>query len=80
VSRSASLVVGEDIRLGRSGVRGRIPLCPVSHLDPAKGIVRHASIEFCVVIDHEHDFPLKDIVVHQSTADPWYVLVVLHLF
>ena len=60
-------------------MRGRILLCPVSYRDPTRSIVKHASIEFCVVIDHKHDFPLKNIVVHQSTADAWYVLVVLHL-
>lgn len=28
------------------------------------------SIELCVIIYHEHHFPLEDIAVHQPTADP----------
>ena len=37
------------------------------------------SVELCVVVNHEHDFPLEYIVVDESTADARYALVVLHL-
>lgn len=37
------------------------------------------SIELCVVVNHEHDFPLEYVVVDETTADAGYALVVLHL-
>lgn len=38
------------------------------------------SIELALVIDHEHDFPLKDVVVGQAAGDSGNVLIALHLF
>jgi hypothetical protein len=40
----------------------------------------HTTIVFAVVVDHEHDFPLEDIVVDQATAYAGNVFVGLHLF
>lgn len=38
------------------------------------------SIVSTVIIDHQHDFPFKDIAPNQAAADAWNVLVALHLF
>ena len=36
-------------------------------------------IVFAIIIHHEHDLPLKDVVVHKPTADARQVFVRLHL-
>lgn len=41
---------------------------------------RHTAIVFAVVVNHEHDRPLEDIVVYQAAADAGDVFVCLHLF
>jgi hypothetical protein len=38
------------------------------------------SIVFTVIIDHQHDLPLEDIVVFEPAANAGYVFVGLHLF
>jgi hypothetical protein len=40
----------------------------------------HTTIVLAVIIDHEHDFPLENIVVDQPTAYAGNVFVGLHLF
>jgi hypothetical protein len=37
------------------------------------------SVIFTVIINHQHDLPLEDIVVFEAAADARYVLVGLHL-
>jgi len=41
---------------------------------------RFTSVVFTVVTDHEHDFPLKYVVIHKPAGDPWQVLRSLHVF
>lgn len=41
---------------------------------------RRTSVEFAVIRDDKHDLPLEDVVIHQSTTYPRYILVGLHLF
>jgi hypothetical protein len=38
------------------------------------------AVVFAVVADHEHDFPLEDIVAHEPARDPREVFGVLHVF
>ena len=44
-----------------------------------KASLSHTSIEFCVVVNHQHDLPLEHVVFHQTAAYSGYALVVLHL-
>lgn len=37
------------------------------------------TVESTVIVDHEHDLPFHDVVVHQAAAYAWDVLVCLHL-
>lgn len=37
------------------------------------------SIELALIVDHEHDLPLKDVAVHQAATYAGNVLVGLHL-
>ena len=37
------------------------------------------AVEFALIGNHEHDFPLEYIAVYQSTANPRDILVGLHL-
>lgn len=43
------------------------------------GAEEAAAVEFGVVVDHEHDFPLEDVVIDETAGYAGYVLVVLHL-
>lgn len=41
----------------------------------------HTSVPFYFVVNHQHDLPLKNIVVVNKAARyPWNILVGLHLF
>lgn len=38
------------------------------------------AVVFAVVADHEHDFPLEDVIVDEPARDPREVFSVLHVF
>jgi hypothetical protein len=68
VSRSASLVAEGGIRAGMSAVLGRNLLVSILALFSAPSTASRTSVELCVIIDHEHYLPLKDVAVDQATA------------
>lgn len=41
--------------------------------------VEHTAVVLAVVADHEHNFPLEDVVVDEATGDSWKVSGALHL-
>jgi hypothetical protein len=42
-------------------------------------MTERTSVVFYVIVDHQHDFPLKHIVVHKPAADTRYIFVIAHL-
>lgn len=67
------------IQVGSSVVRGRSHLRSFSFGIVHVILTLHTSIKLGVVVNHQHDLPFEDIVVHQPAADTRYALVVLHL-
>jgi hypothetical protein len=80
VSRSASWAAAVGTRWGRSGALERSRLRVGQSAVPT-GLVALTctSIELCIVVNHEHHLPLKDIAVDQAAAYAGYALVILHL-
>lgn len=62
--RSASWVGEGDIRVGRLGGRGRslLILLLVVWICESVGVIL-TSVELCVIVNHEHDFPLEDVAL-----------------
>jgi hypothetical protein len=87
VSQTSFSVEGEDILAERRVVRGKIhldeALVSVTMRNRGAGCKNGSSlttIEPAIIVDHEHDLPLKYVPVRHSTADARYVFVSLHLF
>lgn len=71
-----------SLREGHSGAKEATCFVSISRLTIKMhiGMDGRTSVILAVVIDHEHYFPLEDIVVSKTTTDPRYVFVRLHLF
>ena len=83
-SQTSSLAVTMDTPLEMKDVLGRIHLhkCSISfHSGSAQSqnVCRRTTIELALVVDHEHNFPLKHIlIIYQSNADARYMVRRLH--
>jgi hypothetical protein len=62
--------------------RKKPPWGPVSDMMLSRATLPpHTAVELVVVTYHQHNLPLKDVVVvAESTTYPWDILVTLHLF
>lgn len=52
--------------------------CPASSL-AKRQVCSRTSVELALVVDHEHDLPVEDVVVDEAHADAGDVGVLLHL-
>lgn len=55
---------------------------PINHTQNTKKKREHSnhtSIQPTIIRNHQHHIPLENIIIHQPAANPWIVLVALHL-